>query len=116
MGVGGLVIEESAIDNMYLWYVFLNDVDSLVEVLHLFYPIKLSVFIYIACNHDHHVPSHLMHQLHTYTNASYRIAGGSASSSTRGAGRGRPTGNPGTRGARGRGARRGPARVRGPST
>jgi hypothetical protein len=44
------------------------------------------------------------------------IAGGSASSSTRGAGRGRPTGNPNTRGARGRGARRGPARVRGPST
>jgi hypothetical protein len=44
------------------------------------------------------------------------IAGVSASSGTRGAGRGRPTGNLDTRGARGQGARRGSARVRGPST
>jgi hypothetical protein len=44
------------------------------------------------------------------------IAGGSACSSTRGAGRGRPTGNLGIGGARGRGARKGPARVRGSST
>jgi hypothetical protein len=52
----------------------------------------------------------------TYINASYRIAGGSTSSGTRGAGQGRPIENPGTGGARGRGARRGSARVRGPST
>jgi hypothetical protein len=52
----------------------------------------------------------------SYVIASYRIAEGSVSSSIRGAGRGRPTGNPDTGGARGRGARRGPARVRGPST
>jgi hypothetical protein len=45
-----------------------------------------------------------------------RIAEGSASSNTRGAGLGRPIENPGTRGARGRGARRGPVRVRGPPT
>jgi hypothetical protein len=24
------------------------------------------MFIYIACNHDHHMPSHLMHHLHNY--------------------------------------------------
>jgi hypothetical protein len=52
----------------------------------------------------------------TYTIASYRIAGGSAGSSVRGADRDRPTGDPGTGGARGRGTRRGPTRVRGSST
>jgi hypothetical protein len=44
------------------------------------------------------------------------ITEGSISIGIRGAGRGRPTGNPGTGGARGRGARRGSDRVRGPST
>jgi hypothetical protein len=44
------------------------------------------------------------------------IIGGSASSSARGADRGRPTENPGTRGARGKRARRGPFRVRGSLT
>jgi hypothetical protein len=24
------------------------------------------MFIYIACNHDHHMPSHLMHHLHNH--------------------------------------------------
>jgi hypothetical protein len=24
------------------------------------------MFIYIACNHDHHIPSHLMHHLHNH--------------------------------------------------
>jgi hypothetical protein len=52
----------------------------------------------------------------TYTIASYRIAEGSVSSSTRGTDRGRPIGNPGIGGARGRGAKREPARVRGSST
>jgi hypothetical protein len=63
------------------------------------------------------MPSHLMHQcIITYTDASYMIAGGSTSIGTRGAGRGRPIGNLDIGGARGRGARRGYARLRGPST
>jgi hypothetical protein len=24
------------------------------------------MFIYIACNHDHHMPSHLMHHFHNH--------------------------------------------------
>jgi hypothetical protein len=52
----------------------------------------------------------------TYTIASYRIAWESVSSSAREADRDQPTGNPGTGGAKGRGARRGPARVRQPSS
>jgi hypothetical protein len=34
------------------------------KVLPLFYPVNLSVFISIACNHDHHMSSHPMHHLH----------------------------------------------------
>ena len=51
----------------------------------------------------------------TYTSASYRIAGVASSSSGR-ADRDRSTRSLGTGGARGRGARRGLARVRGSST
>jgi hypothetical protein len=46
----------------------------------------------------------------------YVVAGGSASSSIRGADRGRLTGTPGIGGARGRRARREPARVHGSAT
>jgi hypothetical protein len=64
------------------------------------------MFIHIAYNHGHHMSSHLMHQdIITYTNASYMITGESTSIGTRGAGQGRPIGNLGTGGARGRGAR-----------
>jgi len=52
----------------------------------------------------------------TYTSASYRIAGGVASSSSERADRGRSTRSLGTGGARGRGARRGLAGVRGSPT
>jgi hypothetical protein len=52
----------------------------------------------------------------TYTLASYRIVGGSASSSARGADRVRSTRNSGTGGARGRRARRGSTWVCGPPT
>jgi hypothetical protein len=75
------------------------------------------MFIYVAYNHRHHMSFRLMHQcIITYTNASYRIAGENISIGTREAGWGRLIGNPGTGGARGRGARRRSARVHGPST
>jgi hypothetical protein len=32
----------------------------------LLYPIKLSMFIYIACNYNHYVPFHPMHLLHKH--------------------------------------------------
>jgi hypothetical protein len=32
----GLVVEESAIDNMYSWYMSLDDVDYLIEKFYLY--------------------------------------------------------------------------------
>jgi hypothetical protein len=43
--------------------MFLDDVDYLVEE---FYIYAINMFSYIACNHDHHMPSHLMHHLHNH--------------------------------------------------
>jgi hypothetical protein len=30
------VVEENAVDNMYLWYMFLDDVDYLVEEFYIY--------------------------------------------------------------------------------
>jgi hypothetical protein len=34
--VMGLVVEENAVDDMYSWYLSLDDVDYLVEKFHLY--------------------------------------------------------------------------------
>jgi len=76
--------------------------------LHLLGKIEMKLFIYMKAFMliiPHFMPCTFLIATHMY--ASYRITGGASSSSARGAGRGRPVGDPGIGGARGRGARRG---------
>ena len=76
--------------------------------LHLLGKIEMKLFIYMQAFMliiPHSIPCTFLLVTHTYV--SYRIAGGASSSSARGAGRGRPVGDPGTGGARGLVARRG---------
>jgi hypothetical protein len=51
------------------------------------------MFIYIAYNHDHHMPSHLMHHLHkSLTPMHHNRIAGEISSSRAGSNRGSPAG------------------------
>jgi hypothetical protein len=94
--------------------MFLDDVNYLVED---FFVITTISSMFSSAYHViiafHHI--HCTVCMFTYTLASYRIAGGIASSSTGRAGLDRSAGAPGIGGVRGRGARRGAARVRRPS-
>jgi hypothetical protein len=96
-----------------LGYMFLDDVDYLVEEIVIF---KLL----IPCAHLHLMSSkhsttiRCIIRMITYALASYRIAGRVAGSSTGGAGLDGSAGAPGTGGARGGRVRRGAARVRRP--
>jgi hypothetical protein len=100
-----------------LYYMFLDDVDYLVErfVFHLYYNFQ--------CVHLHTMPSWSSYHrirctvyMFTYALASYRIAGGVTSISSGGADRVRSTRSLGTEGVRGRRARRGSTWVCGPPT
>jgi hypothetical protein len=94
-----------------LGYMFLDDVDYLVEEIIIFE-------LLILCAHPHLMSSkhsttiRCILRMFAYALASYRIAGGVVGSSTGGASLDGSAGTLGTRGARGRRVRRGTARVR----
>jgi uncharacterized membrane protein YgcG len=96
-----------------LGYMFLDDVDYLVEDVVIS---KLPVL----CAHLHIISSkhstviRCIIRMFAYALASYKIAGGVAGSSTGGAGLDGSAGAQGTGGARGRRTRRGATRVRRP--